>query len=112
MGVVRMPTSPAAWWRYLLLLAVPVGALTLALTSEWDHAALDVAVGYPSAAFCIWRWRARPTSSSAWAWIGAGLFLNATGSIVEAVLTEVLKDTVTPSVADIFYLALYPGASL
>lgn len=107
-----MVTSPAAWWRYLLLLAVPVGVLTLVFTSEWDLAALDIAVGYPSAAFCVWRWRARPTGSSAWMWIGAGLFLNATGSIVEAVLTEVLKVSATPSVADIFYLALYPGASL
>jgi diguanylate cyclase (GGDEF)-like protein len=108
MGVARLPTSPAAWWRYLLLLAVPVGLLTLVLTSEWDHAALDVAVGYPSAAFCVWRWRGRPTSSSAWLWIGAGLFLNATGSIVEAAL----KVTALPSVADVFYLALYPGSSL
>src|SRR5579859_4619643 len=110
-GAARALASPVAWWRYLVLAAVPVAAGPWLLSSQWGQSGVTVAVGYTSALACWWRWR-RPAGTAAWLWIGAGLFLNATGSLAEAVQTQVFASSASPSVADAFYLALYPAVSI
>jgi diguanylate cyclase (GGDEF)-like protein len=80
----------------------------LLLTSQWGQSGLTVAAGYASAAICLWRWRTRRGTPTAWLWIGAGVALNASGSAVEAIETQVFNWSVSPSAADALYLALYP----
>jgi diguanylate cyclase (GGDEF)-like protein len=100
--------APPAWLRYLLLCAVPMALAPLLLTSQWGQTGLTVALGYLSAGVCVWRFRTGRGVPAAWLWIGAGLALNASGSLWESVATQVFNTKATPSGADALYLALYP----
>lgn len=108
----RALSAPGAWWRYLLLAGVMLVVAPLMLTSQWGQSGVTLGVGYASALLCLWRWRRRAGASTAWLWIGAGLFLNATGSMVEAFETQVFAVTTSPTLADAFYLGLYPCVTI
>ncbi len=107
-GLPRVLWSPAAWWRYLLVSAVALVLAPWCLTSHGEHAALNVALGYASALMCFWRYRSGRGVPAAWLWIGAGLALNASGTIAEAIEVQARGSVPMPSPADALYLALYP----
>ena len=46
-----------------------------------------------------------------WYLFAGGVFLNASGILVEAYLSRNVVDPPYPSLADVFWLALYPGSS-
>lgn len=51
----------------------------------------------------------RPVGAAIWYWFAAGIFLNVTGIVVEAVGTRVYGVDTYPTVADVFWLGLYPA---
>ncbi|MGH8890739.1 MAG: diguanylate cyclase domain-containing protein [Acidothermaceae bacterium] len=103
----RLSLLPA-WQLYLILWAVPAVLAPFFLTSQWSHAGLDVAIAYGSAAACYWRFRSGRGVPVAWLWIAAGVALNASGGIAESISVQVLKSDAYPTLADAFYLAIYP----
>ncbi|HLJ04471.1 MAG TPA: GGDEF domain-containing protein [Solirubrobacteraceae bacterium] len=107
-GAARALSAPSAWWRYLTLALVPMVLMPWLFSGQWAQMGVTVGIGYASTALCMWRLRTREGVPVAWLWIGAGLFLNATGSLVEAIQAQVFNSTPAPSAADPFYLALYP----
>jgi diguanylate cyclase (GGDEF)-like protein len=102
----------SAWWRYLVLAAIPMAFAPWFLQSQWEQTGLTVAVGYASGVLCLWRYRTGRGVAGAWLWIGAGVALNASGSIAESLQMQILGRTTTPSPADALYLALYPCVSV
>ena len=54
----------------------------------------------------------RPPAWGAWVFVVAGLVPNALGNLVETFVDQVLHLETFPSVADAFYLALYPGLAV
>jgi diguanylate cyclase (GGDEF)-like protein len=103
----ELATRPA-WQWYLIACAIPTVLAPLFLTSQWAHAATDIAVAYASAAACYWRFRTRRGVPAAWLWIAAGVALNASGGISESISVDVLHSDAYPTPADVFYLAIYP----
>jgi diguanylate cyclase (GGDEF)-like protein len=112
LGVARLLSAPSAWWRYLLLAAVPIALAPVLLTSQWAQTGRAVGLGYAAALMCFWRFRTRRGVPVAWLWIGAGLALNASGSIVESIYTVVLNSNASPTPADALYLCLYPCVTI
>jgi diguanylate cyclase (GGDEF)-like protein len=105
-------SAPSAWWRFIAVCAIPIALAPLLLTSAWAQTGITVALGYAGASACAWRYRTGHGVATAWLWIGAGLFLNASGSIAESIETQVLAVTYSPLVADALYLALYPCVTI
>jgi diguanylate cyclase (GGDEF)-like protein len=104
---------PFSWRAYLALAAVPILLSPLLLTSQWGQSAVTAAIGCAAAVACVGRWRTGRGVPRAWAWIAAGLALNATGSLLEAVETQVFAlASPSPGVADVLYLSLYPCLSI
>jgi diguanylate cyclase len=108
----RLLSAPSAWWRFILVCAIPIALSPLLLTSAWAQTGLTVALGYAGACACAWRYRTGRGVAGAWLWIGAGLFLNASGSVAESIETQVFAATYSPLVADALYLALYPCVTI
>jgi diguanylate cyclase (GGDEF)-like protein len=77
------------------------------LTSQWAQSATTAIFGSVTAAICVWRYRKDHVRSVAWLCIGAGIALNAWGSIVEAVEEHVITTTALVTPADGLYLSLY-----
>jgi hypothetical protein len=76
----------------------------------WPHAIWEVVVGWAGAAFVlVGARRFRPRGVAIWYVIGAGIFLNTSGLIVDSILIRVFAVTESPSIADLFWLSLYPG---
>jgi hypothetical protein len=68
-----------------------------------------MAVGWAGAIFVVVGLRRqRPPDAAAWYVLAAGVFLNATGLVVEALLEKWHMPT-NPSVADLFFLAIFPA---
>ncbi len=100
------------WRAYLVLALIPIGLAPLLTTSRWGQTAVTATLGFSAALLCLWRYRTSRAVPGAWLWIGAGIALNASGSICEGVETQVLAVTATPRVADVLYLALYPCVTI
>ncbi len=100
--------SDHAWLRYLLLGGIPVLVAPFFLATSWERTGLTLAIAYASGAACFWRFRTGRGVPLAWLLIGAGITLNASGSIWESVLTEVFHSTASPTGADALYLTIYP----
>jgi diguanylate cyclase (GGDEF)-like protein len=100
-------SAQSAWWQYLLLAGAVMVISPLLAASPWGQTAVLSTLGLAAAALCAWRSR-HSVLAAPWLWIAVGLALNASGSVAEAIQTQVLKSTAEPSVADILYLAMYP----
>lgn len=88
-----------------------VALVTYAFVPDgWAHVAWQVTIGWAAAAFVVAGMRHhRPAGATAWYLFGAGVFLNSTGILVANVLQRVYGVAESPSLADVFYLGLYPG---
>jgi diguanylate cyclase (GGDEF)-like protein len=82
------------------------------LTSQWAQSATTVILGSATAFICVWRYRTDPDRSMAWLCIGAGIALNAWGSVVEAIEEHVITTTALVTTADGLYLCLYPFVTI
>jgi hypothetical protein len=97
------------WWIYPAVLAVAMLGSLAVPVDGWAHFLWQVAVGWAGAG-CVLAGarRSRGAGAAVWSLLGAGLLLNATGALVEAVRTLVFHQDATPNVADLFFLGLYP----
>ena len=64
------------------------------------------------AAGVVWRSARGSRDAIAWRWMAAGVAGNALGTLVEAFLAHVVHSDAFPSLADVFYLSLYPGLGI
>jgi diguanylate cyclase (GGDEF)-like protein len=93
---------------YAVVMAGMIGFYPVVADHPWLGTAWQVAIGWGAAATAVVGVRRhRPAGQAAWLLFAAGVFLNATGIAVAAVV-EWASGPVYPSVADAFWLALYP----
>ena len=96
--------------RYLIGQATAIAVLLLIPHDGWAHVFLQVAIGWTAAAFVVVGMRRqRPSGSRSWYLFGAGVLLNATGTLVEGIQARILHVDEYPTVADLFWVVLYPA---
>jgi diguanylate cyclase len=98
------------WKTYLGCELVVIAGYLFTPSGTVLQTVIKVAVGWAAAA-CILLGvrRNRPTGRALWYWFAAGIFANVTGILVEAIATRVYGVDAYPTVADVFWLALYPA---
>ena len=103
-------TSRPLWQIYLVGVLFFIGGFFFTPGGTWAEVLAQVAIGWAVVAFMVVGIRRnRPTCAAAWYLFAAGVFANATGILVAGIETISLNNVLTPSLADPFWLALYPG---
>jgi diguanylate cyclase (GGDEF)-like protein len=101
-------------WK--IYLAVTMLATVAFLGTETDtvlQTTWRTAVAYAGVAAIVFGiLRHRPPAPVVWWCFALGVFANATGAVVETFIGDVLHASTFPSVADAFYLFLYPAVAL
>src|SRR5256885_4569599 len=101
------------WKSYLAVLLAAVAGRFFTDPASWTGIGWEVAIGYLStAAILVGARRNLPGERTVWYCFALGIFGNTTGILVEAVITYQTGDGAFPSVADVFYLTLYPTLAL
>jgi hypothetical protein len=104
--------GPGGGWKRFAAGAVGVAIIFLALPDgSWPQALAFCAVGL-LAARVMWRRAQASRDAVAWRWMAFGVAGNALGTFVEAFLAHVVHSDAFPSLADVFYLSLYPGLGI
>jgi diguanylate cyclase (GGDEF)-like protein len=102
-----------SWQIWATLTVLVIGSYVLVppgLLNGWPQTIYKVAIGVAAAAALFAGvYRRRPPASWAWLLFGAGILLNAVGALVSDIWYKTLGGTGYPSVADGFWLMLYPG---
>src|SRR5674476_855760 len=94
---------------YLTITLTAVGAFLFIPEVSWAQPVLQVGVGYTAASVMVLGIRRnRVRFPLPWYLFAGGLFTHSTGILVEAVLTRTLNNQASPSLADAFWIALYP----
>ena len=101
-------------FRTYLGAALTASALYILSPSDtWLQTGWAVGVGYAaSGALLLGVRRNRPDPAAPWRWLAAGIAANATGSLVEAIIFRLNPDQGYPSIADAFYVGLYPAFAI
>jgi diguanylate cyclase len=95
---------------YVVLALGGIAACLAVPPESWWTAGLTVLQGVGAgAAILIGARRHRSRVRGAWTLFAVGISLNALGSLVETIVSEVFHADAFPGVADFFYLALYPA---
>jgi len=98
------------WKIYLATSLTLMGFFLFAPTDSWAQPVIQVGLGWTTAVVMVLGVRRnRVEFPLPWCLIAAGVFAHATGIVAEAVLTKVMHSTAFPSLADVFWLALYPA---
>ena len=94
---------------YLVVMGVAIGAFVFAPDDGYLRMSWQVAVGV-LAAVCavVGARRHQVAGSAAWVLFAVGILLNAGGTIVEDIVYRLDPNASYPTVADAFWLALYP----
>ena len=101
--------APPILRRYLAAQAVAIGAFFFAPVGGWLHPLWQVTVGWASAvAVVVGVRRSRPPASLAWCALGAGVFLNASGLLVEHIGEQFFGALDSPNLSDVFFLGIFP----
>jgi HPt (histidine-containing phosphotransfer) domain-containing protein len=94
---------------FLLAQGVIVAALSLAPDDSWVHVLGRVLAGWSAAAaVVVGTRRQRPPAAAAYYLFGLGVFLNVAGTLVEQIVATLDPDAMLPTVAEPFWLAIYP----
>jgi len=95
---------------YLTTVSVVIAGYLFTPSGSLLQTEMKVAVGW-AAAGCIVLgvYRHRPVGAAIWYWFAAGIFSNVTGILVESIATRVYDVDAYPTVADVFWLGLYPA---
>lgn len=98
------------WKLYLAVSLAVMGAFLFVPSDSWAQPVIQVGLGWTAAVAMVVGVR-RPGVEFRWPWylIAAGVFAHATGIVIDAVMTKVMHSTAFPSLADVFWLALYPA---
>jgi hypothetical protein len=100
--------SLAGWVAYVGAQALLIGAFFALPEGPW-RSVVQVTVGWAGAAFVlVGSIRQRLPARPVWSLFAAGLFLNASGILVEHILGRPIGEESNPSLADVFYLAIFP----
>jgi hypothetical protein len=95
---------------YALGQAVAIGTLLFLDPDGWLYHLWQMAIGWAAAAAVfVGIRRQRPDGALAWCLFGIGVFLAASGTMVETVEVRIFGRTTSPHLADLFYLSLYPA---
>jgi diguanylate cyclase len=98
------------WPTYLLCSLAVICVYLFTPSGAVLQTVLKVAVGWTAAACIVASVRRhRPGGAAIWYLFAAGIFLNVTGIVVEAITTRAYGVDAYPTVADVFWLALYPA---
>lgn len=103
--------GPSSWRRFALCYAAGVAGFLLCPDGSWPQAVAFCLLGLAAAATA---WRVAPGArhDRAWRWMAAGVALNAIGTLVEMLLARLAHSDAFPSLADVFYLSIYPGIGI
>jgi diguanylate cyclase (GGDEF)-like protein len=102
-----------SWSTYLMGALCATALYVLSPPDSWLQTAWAVGLGYAAAgALLLGVRRHRPDPAAPWRWLAAGIAANATGSLVEAIIFRLNPEQGYPSVADAFYVGLYPAFAL
>lgn len=95
---------------YLPISLIAMGAFLFVPGDSWAEPVIQVGLGWTAAVTMVLGVRrSRVEHPLPWYLIAAGVFAHATGIVVEAVQTKVMHSTAFPTLADVFWLALYPA---
>jgi diguanylate cyclase (GGDEF)-like protein len=91
-------------------MALAIVALMFTENGSWLQVYWQVGIGWAAAAAVVvgMRWH-RPDGALVWYLFAAGVFLNASGILAEAIGSRVLHQEGYPTIADPLWLCLYPG---
>jgi len=92
---------------YVTFMSVAVGAFIFAPDTEWVRLAWQVGVGALAALFTVIGARG-VAGRAAWLLVAAGVFLNSSGILVEGIVYRLDPNAETPTLADGFWISLYP----
>ena len=99
-----------SWKTYLVGALVVIAAYLFTPSGTVLQTVVKVAVGWTATACIVLGVRRnRPGGAAIWYWFAAGIFSNVTGILVETIATRVYGVNTYPTVADVFWLALYPA---
>jgi diguanylate cyclase len=102
-----------SWSTYLVAALAATALYVLTPSDSWLQTGWAVGVGYAAAgALLVGARRHRPDPAAPWRWFAAGIAANATGSLVEAIVFRLNPEQGYPSVADAFYVGLYPAFAI
>jgi diguanylate cyclase (GGDEF)-like protein len=94
---------------YVCAMAALIGGFLLTPDSTWAHVGWPVAVSVAALAATVYGVRRyRPVAAVAWLLFAVGVFLNASGVLVESIVFWLNPLAEPPNPADAFWLALYP----
>jgi diguanylate cyclase (GGDEF)-like protein len=98
------------WKAYLCAAFAGIAAYFVSPSGTWTQTIWFVAIGlFAGGAIVFAVVRQRPVGALIWLLFAAGISSNALGTLVEALLGRVFGVETFPSLADLFYLALYPA---
>jgi diguanylate cyclase (GGDEF)-like protein len=98
---------------YATVCALAIAGYALLPLDTWLQTAWQVGVGVIAVtAIVAGVRRGRPAAAGAWLWFAAGIALNGTGVLAEAFIARVLHIDAWPTVASLFYQALYPAFAI
>jgi HPt (histidine-containing phosphotransfer) domain-containing protein/two-component sensor histidine kinase len=102
--------TPRLLAGYLLGQGMALAVVPFLAIDGWARAICQLLAGWAATVFVVVGVRVhRPQGAGAYYLLAASVFLNSTGVLVEAVLTHVFDVTVSPTLADLFWLSVYPG---
>jgi diguanylate cyclase len=108
-GQQRRP-KPSLWGTYLICSLILIGGYFFIPGDTWTEILFKVVVGWAAVVGIVAGVRRhRPPAAAAWYLFAAGVFANATGILVAGIQARVLNSEASPSLADPFWLALYPA---
>ena len=99
----------ATFKAYLAVMGLVIGCYVAAPDEGWLRTGWQTGAGV-LVAVCIVAGvrRHRPAGGAAWVLFAIGVLLNSNGTVVESIVYRLDPDAVYPTVADGFWLALYP----
>ncbi len=98
------------WKTYLAIVLAAVVVFFFIPGDTVAQTVVKVGIGWVAAASIVFGVRRNKVAAPLpWYLFAAGVFLNASGILVEAYLSRNVVDPPSPSLADVFWLALYPG---
>lgn len=101
-----------AWQAYLAVMAIAIVGYIFTPVGSWTQLGWQLAIGYTATvAMLLGARRNLPGERSVWYAFALAVFGNTTGILVEQLITLQTGDGAFPSVADAFYLSMYPFAA-